>query len=555
MPALSVAYFTMEIGLESAMPTFAGGLGMLAADLLKSCADKSLSVAGVTMCWKRGYPKQQVHPDGDQSFADGVWDPAAKLTMLPERVSVTVEGRTVQVAARKLELKGEHGTVPVFFLETDLPENDPQDREITNQLYGGDQRMRICQEIVLGIGGIKMLRALGFKDVAQFHLNEGHCAFLTLELLRERNFVDADVKRSCAFTTHTPIPAGHDVFPYDLAWKVCGEQLPWHIKKLAGEEALSMTRLAMNLSHYTCGVSQLHGEVSRKMLGDESIDAITNGVHAPTWASAPMVALFDKYLAGWRDDPSVFSQAQKIPSKELWAAHRVSKEALCAFVRDHTGRPFDPDVLTLVEARRIVPYKQVDLLYGDIKRLLQIAGGKLQIIHSGNTFPGDGYAREMVKKLMQLSHEFGDGVRLVFLPNYAPDLAKLLVAGADVWCNTPMRGLEASGTSGMKAALNGGLNCSVLDGWWIEGFEQKPESGWRIGPQRSVADAGILKMIDAEEFYETLEMEILPQYLDPTHGRWTDRMKDAISLLAFFNTHRCIDEYCAKAWNLPASQQ
>lgn len=551
MPKLPVAYFTMEIGLESSMPTFAGGLGMLAADLLRSCADMGVGAACVTMCWKRGYPLQQLHDDGDQSFADGVWDPSAKTALLPQRVTVSVEGRTVHVAARMLELRGLGTVVPVYFLETDLPENDSQDREITNQLYGGDQRMRIMQETVLGIGGVRMLRALGYDDVGQFHLNEGHCAFLTLELLKERNFVDADVRGSCAFTTHTPIPAGHDVFPYDLAQKVLGDQLPWHIRKLAGEDRLSTTTLAMTLSHYTCGVSQLHGEVSREMLHNPSIDAITNGVHAPTWASPEMAALFDRHLPEWRKNPSVLSNAKVLPAEELWNAHMEGKRRLCDEVHKRTGRTLDPNVLTLVEARRIVPYKQIDLLYADIERLLKIGGGKLQIIHSGNTFPGDQYARGMVKKLTALSKEMGERVKLVFLPNYGPDLAKILVGGCDVWCNTPTRRLEASGTSGMKAALNGVLNCSILDGWWIEGFEKLPESGWRIGPKLPVADEDTLRHVDAEEFYETLETEILPQFSDPTHERWVQRMRDAIALLATFNTNRCIEEYCSRAWGIP----
>lgn len=315
-----------------------------------------------------------------------------------------------------------------------------------------------------------------------------------------------------------------------------------------------MTRLAMALSHYTCGVSQLHGEVSRAMLGDPSIDAITNGIHAPTWVSAPMQALFDRYLPSWKTDPSVFAQSRKIPASDLWSAHQEAKKELCAYVQKHTGVEFDPHVLTLVEARRIVPYKQIDLLYGDLQRLRTIAGGKLQIIHSGNTFPTDQYARDMVKRLTVIAHAMGTDVKMVFLPNYSPDLAKILVAGADVWCNTPMRGLEASGTSGMKAALNGALNCSVLDGWWIEGFAMKPESGWRLGPQRSAADSNALKAIDAAEFYETLQFEMLPQYSDPTHVCWIERMYDAIALLSQFNTHRCIDEYCARAWHISPAQ-
>ncbi|MEK7218161.1 MAG: alpha-glucan family phosphorylase, partial [Patescibacteria group bacterium] len=301
MPSkLSVAYFTMEIGLESGIPTFAGGLGVLAADLMRSCADLGVDAACVTGCWRYGYLRQELHPDGTQKYREVPWDPASKLRKRPETVTVKVEGKDVLVGCWELPLKGRHGTVPIYFLDTNLPQNAAAERDITKTLYGGDQSMRIRQEIVLGIGGVKMLRALGYATVDNFHLNEGHSAFLTLELLRERGFKDETVRGSCTFTTHTPVQAGHDVFPYDLAWRIAGDQLPWHIKAIAGEDALSMTRLAMNLCHKTLGVSRVHAAVSRRLLSNPAVDSITNGVHHVEWAGPEMQALYDVRIPGWR---------------------------------------------------------------------------------------------------------------------------------------------------------------------------------------------------------------------------------------------------------------
>jgi alpha-glucan phosphorylase-like protein len=546
---LDVAYFSMEIGLSERLPTFAGGLGMLAADLMRSCADLGTSAACVTVRWRHGYQSQTVNPDGTVAHAEYDWDPAAEgLAPLPEHVVVHVEGRAVHVGAWRLDIVGIKGTVPVYFLDTDLPVNRPEDRDITRNLYGGDQAMRIKQEIVLGIGGVRMLRALGIADVGTYHMNEGHCAFLTLELLKERGFSDDAVRPSCAFTTHTPVAAGHDVFPYDLAGKLVGDMLPWHIRKLAGEDALSMTLLAMNLSHYTCGVSALHGGVARAMLGNPAIDAITNGIHHPTWASPEMATLFDAHFPGWRGNPALLAHAHALPDDDVLAAHAAAKARLIDAIRERTGRSLDPSKLIAVEARRIVPYKQHELLYADENRLRQVGGGMLQIVHSGNTFPGDSFAGGVVAHLRDIGGRFGDALPVVYVPHYDPAFAKLLVAGADVWLNTPVRLKEASGTSGMKAALNGTVNVSTLDGWWAEAYAQDPESGWRIGPEREIAGEDEMRKLDAEDLYTQLELEILPSFADGT--RWAGRMKRAIALVAVFNTHRCIREYCERAWGL-----
>lgn len=550
--ALTVAYFTMEIAPKEGIPTFAGGLGILAGDLMKAAADLKVPAVCMTMCWQFGYLHQTLKQDGSQTYNQSMWKPEEHLTKLKEKVQVTIEGRSVTVGCWELILKGRSkGAVPVYFLDTNLPENSLEDRTMTQHLYGGDQAMRIKQELVLGIGGIRMLRALGHQDIGTYHMNEGHCAFLTLELLRERGFKDEEVKKSCAFTTHTPVKAGHDVFAYDLAHKIAGDNLPWHIRKIAGEDQLSMTQLAMTMSRYTCGVSQVHGGVARAMLGNPSIDAITNGVHHIDWASPEMQKLFDQYLPGWREDPSVFSKAiTDIPDEALEDAHRKAKQTLIKYVKDASGISLDPDILTICSARRVVPYKRPELLYTNIDRLRQIGGGKLQIIHAGNAHPHDPFSQDVIRHMIEHSRELEGAVKIVYLPNYRPDLAKLLVSGADIWLNTPIRLMEASGTSGMKAALNGTINVSTLDGWWVEAYDRDPEAGWRIGPLASALDQEDTRKMDAEDLYTQLQYQVIDAYYNRERTRWLRRMKHSIALLSYFSAERAIGEYLEKAWRL-----
>lgn len=546
---LTVAYFTMEIGLRSEMPTYAGGLGILAADILRSCADKGIAAAGVTMCWQHGYLRQHLHPDGTQAYEEIQWNPADWMTRVPQIVTVQVEGRAVHVGAWRLDLPGVNDqTVPVYFLDTNIEANTPEDRTITDHLYGGGQDMRIKQEIVLGIGGVRMLRALGYSDINTFHMNEGHAAFLTLELLREREFQDAAVRASCVFTTHTPVQAGHDVFSYDLAWRIAGDQLPWHIKTLAGEDALSMTRLALRLSRYTCGVSRIHGEVCRRMFPGEAIDAITNGIHHVRWSSPPMQALFDRHLPGWREDPALLTGARQLPDGELWAAHQEAKKHLVERLRDQTGIAFDAEHLLIASARRVVPYKRPELLYTNLERLKDVCCGRVQIVHAGNAHPDDAFSQDVIRRMVERSSSLRDCVRIAYLENYNPDLASALVSGADVWLNTPTRLMEASGTSGMKACLNGVLNLSTLDGWWIEGYERDPEAGWRIGPMALNLQTDVNHQVDAEDLYTQLQYEVIPEYYYDARVRWIRRMKRAISLIGYFNTQRCVEEYMQRAW-------
>ncbi len=552
--SLRVAYFTMEIAPKVGIPTFAGGLGVLAGDIMRSCADLGVNAACMTMAWQFGYLKQSLNSDGSQNYADVTWNFEEHLTKLPHRVTVMLEGREVHVGVWELMLPsqsqapGSH-SVPIYFLDTNLPENSAEDREITKHLYGGDQSMRIKQEVVLGIGGVRMLRAFGYQDVGTYHMNEGHCAFLTLELLKERGFNDDAVRQNCAFTTHTPVKAGHDVFDYDHAWKIVGDMLPWHIKKIAGEDALSMTTLAMTLSRYTCGVSKVHGQVAREMLGNPNVDYITNGVHHIEWTSDVMAALFDLYIPGWRHDPSLLTDGSKhIPAEALWNAHMTSKQTLLQEVKDRTGTELDPNVLTIASARRVVPYKRPELIYTNLMRLKEVAGGKLQIIHAGNAHPHDPFSQEVIHRMIQRSEELKDSVKIVYMPNYNPALAKHLVAGSDIWLNTPMRLHEASGTSGMKACLNGTINLSTLDGWWVEGYGMDSRSGWRIGPLASALNPDDTRMMDAEDLYTQLQYQVIPDYTMQDKSRWIERMRRSISLMGYFNSERCVREYCEKAW-------
>ena len=561
---LTVAYFTMEIGLESRMPTFAGGLGMLAADIMRSAADTGVAAACITICWQHGYMRQTLHSNGTQRYDPVSWNPAQILRKASEQVTVQCEGRTVHIGAWIYDLhRNDQGSgtndqsrsndqcsVPVIFLDTDLSENAPEDRQITSHLYGGDGAMRLKQEIVLGIGGVKMLRAMGFSDIGTFHMNEGHAAFLTLELLRERHWNNDDVRRICAFTTHTPIAAGHDVFDYDLAYKIAGDQLPWHIREIAGKDRLSMTELAIRMSRYTCGVSKVHGEVSRRMFPWAKIDAITNGVHHVHWTAPEFQNLYDSYIHGWRQSPKLLAEkCRELPDDQLWQMHQLAKDRLIAHANQFTDVPLDPHRLTIASARRVVSYKRPELMYTNLERLREVCQGKVQIIHAGNAHPEDPFGQSVIQRMIERSKKLRDSVRIVYVPNYNPDLASLLTAGADVWLNTPMRLHEASGTSGMKACVNGVLNFSTLDGWWIEAFAMDPEAGWRIGPLASaLPDAEETTHVDAEDLYTQLQYEVIPEFEYENHIRWIRRMKRSIGLIGFFNTHRCAQEYVEKAW-------
>ena len=546
----SVAYFSMEIGLMPEIPTYSGGLGILAGDILKSAADLGVPMVGVTLLYKKGYFAQKINAQGRQTEAPVKWNPAEYMTSLPNRVTVTINQRPVTVAAWSYMIIGQSGhPLPIFFLDTDLPENLPEDRALTAELYGGDNRYRLCQELILGIGGLRMLRDMGFHNISTFHLNEGHAGFITLELLREQGYGDIQkVRDQVIFTTHTPVAAGHDFFSYDLINQVLDKNFTEILQKNIGGSGLSMTDLALKFSRYVNGVSRKHAEVSRAMFNNPNIDWVTNGVHSTTWTSPGFAKLYDTHIPGWRNDPSRLMQALHIPNEDIWKAHQAAKMKLLALVLEETGQELSPDVLTIGFARRAATYKRADLVFSDIKKLLEIGSGKLQFIFSGKAHPHDEPGKDILQKIWKISKEVGKTMPVVFIENYNMGSAKLITAGVDLWLNTPVRPREASGTSGMKCVHNGVMNFSVLDGWWIEGCEEGL-TGWAIGPQPTETDMnGYNEAEDASDLYSKLQNKIIPTYYGDREC-WIRMMKFAITYNAsYFNTHRVVKEYCEKAY-------
>jgi starch phosphorylase len=558
-----IAYFSMEIGVKNDIPTYSGGLGILAGDTIKSAADLNLPLVAVTLISRKGYFSQQIDANGWQKEMPVAWDPAVHMSLLPEKVVVRIEGREVYVQAWLYIVESPTGgKVPMLFLDTDLPENSSEDRVITDSLYGGDSTYRIKQEVVLGMGGVRMLQALEFH-IKKFHMNEGHASFLALELLLrfkrdiesvwdERSVWDiARVRDLCVFTTHTPVEAGHDKFPYPLVKQVLGEIIPLDVlKDLAGKDNLNMTLLALSLSNYVNGVAKKHGEVSQHMFPGYHIHAITNGVHTFTWTCEDMAKLFDKYIPGWANEPELFVRSGSIPELELWEAHREAKRKLLTYVGEATGVVMDTNVLTLGFARRVTAYKRPHLLFYNIDRLLEInAEGRLQIIYAGKAHPHDDHGKRLIQGIYGYRDKLKGKISIAFLPGYDMDIALKLVSGVDVWLNTPLRPLEASGTSGMKAAHNGVVNFSVLDGWWIEGLIEG-FTGWSIGGlPTETAQPGISDAEDAADLYKKLEQLIIPRYYDPNKSHWSRMMKNAISKNAYyFNSHRMMRRYVTEAY-------
>ena len=540
----------MEMMLETDVPTYAGGLGVLAGDLLRSCADMSVAAAGVSLVYSGDTFSQTVNPDGSQTFTKQDWQKLDQLTKLPQIIELEIANTRVKVGCWRYDVVGLTGfTVPVYLLDTNLAANSPRARNITGNLYaGGDER--IAQEIVLGIGGVKMLRALGIHKVGTYHLNEGHCGFVPLELLAENDYQDELVRRNCVFTTHTPIPEGHDKFSYEQAYKYAGRYLPWHIKKLAGENDMSMTHLAMNMSRKLLAVSRKHKAVSEQVFRGYAFDYITNGVHHRSWTHNYFQDVYNQFLPGWLENPKELEKAEELlPDEQFWNAHLECKRKLIAYVNKRQAaitspdNLFDENTLTISLARRPVAYKRPLLLYQDIEKFVRIGAGQIQVIQCGKSHPDDDVSLGIVKQIVGLSKKFKEVLKIAFLENYSPKVARLLVNGSDVWLNTPKRGLEASGTSGMKAAMNGCINFSVPDGWWIEAVERDSQSGYSIRDEGSDND----DQKDADDLYGKLEEVIIPLYYD-RRSQWITRMKRAVTLGGYFNTNRCVAEYLAKVW-------
>jgi starch phosphorylase len=558
---VKIAYFSMEIGIDPEIPTYAGGLGILAGDTIRSAADLKVPMAAITLVHRKGYFFQRFDASGRQREEPANWIIDDFMTDTEIRARVTLEGREVHIRAWKYEVTGSSGfVIPVYFLDTDLPENSSWDRTVTHFLYGGDSLYRLCQEVVLGIGGVRILRALGHKNLQRFHMNEGHSSLLTLELLQERLNQEgrtenepADmeaVRKQCVFTTHTPVPAGHDQFPLDLVNRVLENREACCITdSICHEGRLNMTFLALTFSHYINGVAKKHGEISRHLFASYDVDSITNGVRPQSWVSESFAKLFDLHIPGWRQDNFSLRYALSIPDEEIWLAHQRSKRLLIDYANREVNAGFDKDFLTIGFARRAALYKRADLVFEDVERLKRIArdGGKFQIVFAGKAHPQNQDGIELIQRIIQSKDTLKDEIPIAYLPNYDMKLGRLMTAGVDVWLNTPLPPMEASGTSGMKAALNGVPSLSVMDGWWIEGCIEGV-TGWAIRADGHTPQESGDRAKDADSLYTKLEQAILPLFYT-NRSRYIEIMRHAIALNgSFFNTQRMIQQYVLKAY-------
>ena len=559
MTSPTVAYFSMEIGLESNLPTYSGGLGVLAGDTLRAAADEGIPVVGVTLLHRRGYFRQHLDAAGNQSETPAEWNPESKFEPTEARVAVMVEGRTVGVRAWRYSVRGASGcVVPVYLLDTDLDGNAEWDRRLTDCLYGGDSHYRLCQEVILGVGGLEVLRVLGHARIATYHMNEGHSALLILGLLKEisggrlpdRVAPEAReaVRRQCVFTTHTPIPAGQDQFPAELVRAVLGEPAATTLLASDGcqDGVLNMTGLALVFSRYVNGVALRHEEISRSMFPGYPINSITNGVHAVTWAADPFRALYDRRIPEWRRDNQYLRYAVELDPAEVLSTHVECKRQLLSEVERRTGIRLDPAALTLGFARRAAAYKRAHLLFTDLDRLWKIARtvGPLQVIYAGKAHPRDDGGKAQIRSVFEAAAALKPEVQVVYLEEYDMALARLLCAGSDVWLNTPLKPKEASGTSGMKAALNGVPSLSILDGWWVEGC-MEGVTGWAIGEDGGQPSDPTQ---EAASLYAKLEHVIGPLFFRRPLA-FAEVMRSTIALNAsFYNAQRMVDQYVRNAY-------
>jgi starch phosphorylase len=544
-----IAYFSMEVGLTNEIPTYAGGLGTLAGDAIRSAADLKIPLVAVTLISKRNYFRQKLDAYGRQTEQANEWYPEKLLIQLPNEVTVQIQGRAVKVRTWLYKYKSvTGGVVPVLFLDTDVEGNTPEDREITFYLYGGNEKYRLKQEAILGLGGVRMLDALGFK-IRKYHMNEGHSSLLALELLR-KNGMDIDrVRELCVFTTHTPVEAGHDKFSYDLVLEILDGSHFEALRQFGGSDRLNMTLFALNLSYFVNGVAKRHQEVSSQMFAGYEIHAVTNGVHSFTWTGEGFRKIFDKYLPGWAIEPELLAKVDIIPDCEIWQAHVEQKQALIEYANKTANAQLSPDIFTLGFARRATEYKRMALLFSSLDRLRSISRkGKFQAIFAGKAHPRDEGGKRLIEQIFSYAKLLKNDVEIVYLENYDMNIASKMVGGVDVWLNTPLRPMEASGTSGMKAAHNGVLNFSVLDGWWVEGWIENM-TGWAIGPPSSEnLNDHHFSLKETEDLYNKLEYVLLPTFYD-RHDEWIKLMKNSIGKIAYyFNSHRMMRRYVTEAY-------
>jgi starch phosphorylase len=554
-----IAYFSMEIALRKDLPTYSGGLGVLAGDTLRSAADTGASMVAISLVHRHGYFQQHLDSAGDQTESDVVWSPETTLPAASSTITLALQGRDITLRAWRFDVVGTTGhVIPVFLLDTDVEGNDPYDRTLTDHLYGGDTYYRLCQEAVLGLGGIHLLHAMGCKPEV-CHMNEGHAALLSIGLIEERlqgaplrSATEADaeaVRKNCVFTTHTPVPAGHDQFGLDQMYSVLGHERSACVERFSAlhNGLLNMTYLALRFSRYVNGVSMQHGKVSQGMFPEYTVHAITNGVHAATWLSKPFQDLFDREIPSWRHDNQYFRSVYGIEPSVIDQTHALGKQRLFDTVKSRTGVELDPNVLTLGFARRVATYKRATLLFKDGQRLHDLAEriGGLQILYAGKAHPADNAGKALIREVFDAAVRLeSPKLRILYLENYDWDLGEQLTNGVDVWLNTPRRPYEASGTSGMKAALNGVPSLSVLDGWWIEGCAENV-TGWAITDFDD-------EVQEADYLYNKLETTIAPLFAD----------KDAFARIrqhciamngTFFNTHRMLGQYVSNSYFPQAS--
>ena len=538
--------------MENNMPTYAGGLGVLAGDVVRSSSDLRLPLVAVTLLSRKGYFRQEITKAGKQIEHPIEWNPADFMNLLSEEVIVNIESRRVVVKAWLYEcfsnsVVGE--SVPVIFLDTDTEENALQDREITHFLYGGDERYRLKQEVILGIGGTKMLEAMGF-EIRKYHMNEGHSSLLTLELLRRNKMNEESVRDSCIFTTHTPVEAAHDKFSYSLVKDVIGESISLDVlKKFGGNDRLNMTLLAINLSDHINGVSKRHRGLARENYPGFEIQAITNGIHSFTWTCSHFRELYDKYLEGWANEPELLVRVDAISDEEIWLAHTKAKNDLINYINSTKKIEMDYETLTLGFARRATAYKRGYLIFSDLERLRRISKKRrIQIVFSGKAHPKDDLGKEMIESIIHSAENLRNDINIIYLEDYSMGLAAKLVSGVDVWLNTPLPPLEASGTSGMKAAHNGVINFSVLDGWWIEGWIEDV-TGWAIGPNpENSLTSKETTMRELEDLYGKLEFIIIPKFYEERE-EWIKMMKNSIGMISHhFNSHRMMRAYATSTY-------
>jgi starch phosphorylase len=548
----------MEIALRDDIPTYSGGLGVLAGDTLRAAADLELPMVAVTLVHRKGYFRQSLDQTGQQNEQEASWDPGQYLEEVESRVSVDLENRKIAIRAWRFLIAAGSTPIKVYLLDTALPENSDWDRTITDHLYGGDEHYRLCQEVVLGIGGIALLNALGYTGITSYHMNEGHSAFLALALLQgqtEGNLTEVseqdieEVRSKCVFTTHTPVPAGHDQFSRDAVSKVLGLDVDrvLEVTNCCPRNIVNMTLLALRFSRYINGVAMHHGEISRDMFPRYPVRAITNGVHAATWTSEPFKRLFDKHIPEWRNDNQYLRYAIGIPLKEIREAHAQAKTTLITVLRERAGANFDARVMTIGFARRAAAYKRADLVLSRIDRLRPLLerAGPLQIVFGGKAHPHDEDGKRMIRRVFDLQKTVPRDLKIVYIEDYDMQWARLLTSGVDLWLNTPHRPYEASGTSGMKAALNGVPSLSILDGWWIEGCVEGV-TGWAIGLDDDIDDTNE----DVTSLYDKLEQTIVPTfYRNP--GSYGEVMRMALALNgSFFNTQRMLSQYATNAYRL-----